>query len=473
MPYKHPRGTRAALNALASASGLVIGQIYLLTDESRLAIAIAVNAFQTYAKEGEGGGTTNNPAFTGSMTVAGPISASTEQTVKLASTTNFANTAPTATVLTAAAAGVTTVDGTALVLNDLVLLKDQTLPAENGVYKVTTVGTAGAATVLTRVNELNTWANIATNTLVTVSTGTVNGLTIWVATPLPGGTLGTTPITFASTNVIVDVYTSSGTWTKRPGLKSAYVMIIGGGGGGGSGRVGLTSTGRGGGAGGGGGAVTPVQITASELASTEAVTVGAAGTGGAAVAASTNGIAGTAGGNSIFRNTYAGGGAGGGGGTIASATGGNSGMGLFYNNSGGSGTTGNGNNATISNTGQAAGQAGAGGGGCSTTNTVGTGGNSAKPFIRVGGFNTAVVVDALGGASTGGSGGNGGNYGAYQVGGGGAGGGGNLSTSGGAGGSAGGCGSGGGGGGGGTDGTVSIAAGGNGGAGLVVVYNYF
>lgn len=53
VPYKHPRGTRAALTTLATASGLVVGQVYMLTDESRLALATAVNAFVTLPKQGE------------------------------------------------------------------------------------------------------------------------------------------------------------------------------------------------------------------------------------------------------------------------------------------------------------------------------------------------------------------------------------------------------------------------------------
>lgn len=48
---KHKRGTRAALNALRTASGLTVGQIYVITDEAgRLAIATAVNAYTTYVQ---------------------------------------------------------------------------------------------------------------------------------------------------------------------------------------------------------------------------------------------------------------------------------------------------------------------------------------------------------------------------------------------------------------------------------------
>jgi len=53
---RHARGTRAALNALASNSLLVPWQLYVISDESRVAIATSTSTYQTFAKEGEGGG---------------------------------------------------------------------------------------------------------------------------------------------------------------------------------------------------------------------------------------------------------------------------------------------------------------------------------------------------------------------------------------------------------------------------------
>jgi hypothetical protein len=51
----HKRGTRAALNDLAGANGLKPGQLYVLTDENRIAVAMGVSTFETYAKESEAG----------------------------------------------------------------------------------------------------------------------------------------------------------------------------------------------------------------------------------------------------------------------------------------------------------------------------------------------------------------------------------------------------------------------------------
>lgn len=50
------RGTRAALDALAGASGLKPGEQYLITDEARIAVATSTSTYQAAAKQGEGGG---------------------------------------------------------------------------------------------------------------------------------------------------------------------------------------------------------------------------------------------------------------------------------------------------------------------------------------------------------------------------------------------------------------------------------
>ena len=69
---QHKRGTRAALNALATANGLLPGQIYVLTDEARIAVATSANTYQTFLKEGEAGSTLNTLDLTSESPSAPP-----------------------------------------------------------------------------------------------------------------------------------------------------------------------------------------------------------------------------------------------------------------------------------------------------------------------------------------------------------------------------------------------------------------
>ena len=50
---QHKRGTLAALTALAAANQLKTGQIYVLTDSERLAVALSPSTFQQFAKISE------------------------------------------------------------------------------------------------------------------------------------------------------------------------------------------------------------------------------------------------------------------------------------------------------------------------------------------------------------------------------------------------------------------------------------
>lgn len=50
---QHKRGTRSALDTLAGTNGLLPGQVYLITDEDRLAVALSASAYETFAKVSE------------------------------------------------------------------------------------------------------------------------------------------------------------------------------------------------------------------------------------------------------------------------------------------------------------------------------------------------------------------------------------------------------------------------------------
>lgn len=73
--------------------------------------------------------------------------------------------------LTATANGVLTVDGTAVALNDVVLVKNQVNPRDNGLYTCTTAGAGGAAFVLTRHTSLDANAEMVTGKTINVTGG--------------------------------------------------------------------------------------------------------------------------------------------------------------------------------------------------------------------------------------------------------------------------------------------------------------
>ncbi len=111
--------------------------------------------------------------------------------VKAASTANIAS-----------LSGTMTIDGVALVAGDRVLVKDQTTTSANGVYVV-------AAGAWVRAVDLSTWDEHVSAYLF-VEQGTVNADVGYLCTVDPGGTLGTTAITFVQFNGAGQVVAGNG-----------------------------------------------------------------------------------------------------------------------------------------------------------------------------------------------------------------------------------------------------------------------
>lgn len=84
--------------------------------------------------------------------------------------------------------GTQTIDGVALAVGDRVLVKDQTTTSQNGIYVV-------ASGAWSRATDADTWAELV-SAYVWVQSGTQNGDTGWLCTVDPGGTLGTTAVTW-------------------------------------------------------------------------------------------------------------------------------------------------------------------------------------------------------------------------------------------------------------------------------------
>ncbi|WP_341893741.1 hypothetical protein [Ferrovibrio terrae] len=88
-------------------------------------------------------------------------------------------------------------DGITLSASDRVLLKDQTAPAENGVYVFN-----GAAAALTRATDADTWAELVSQA-VTVEEGSSWADYTFVCQVNQGGTLNTTAITWATLKIVL------------------------------------------------------------------------------------------------------------------------------------------------------------------------------------------------------------------------------------------------------------------------------
>lgn len=111
----------------------------------------------------------------------------------------------------------TTLDGVTLAANDRVLLKNQTAPAENGIYVWTASGSP-----LTRALDADSSTELNSAT-VSVMQGTANADTLWVQTA-DNPTVGTTAITW------VAVGAGTGFSTAGAGLTStgSTVDVVGG-----------------------------------------------------------------------------------------------------------------------------------------------------------------------------------------------------------------------------------------------------
>jgi hypothetical protein len=127
-----------------------------------------------------------------------------KQSVRAASTANVAT-----------LSGAMTIDGVALVAGDRVLVKDQTMASQNGIYVV-------AAGAWTRAVDADVWGELI-SAYVFVESGTTNADMGYLSTVDPGGTLGTTAVTFVQ-------FTGAGQILAGAGLtKSGNTLDVGAG----------------------------------------------------------------------------------------------------------------------------------------------------------------------------------------------------------------------------------------------------
>lgn len=179
----------AARNALSAPQD---GELVLVLDNGQAQTQLdryksSTASWVTVAVEGgqSGGGTGGG----GSGAFKSPVRAAT--IVALPTHTRNAN------VLTASSNGVLpALDGVTMEADNRVLVKNETSAANNGIYVVTSVGSASTPWVLTRAEDANTDALVMPNMLVFVSEGTVNADTAFMLTTNASITLNTTALTF-------------------------------------------------------------------------------------------------------------------------------------------------------------------------------------------------------------------------------------------------------------------------------------
>ena len=90
--------------------------------------------------------------------------------------------------------GTSSFDGVTLSSGEILYVRAQSAPAENGLYTFN-----GSGSALTRIPEMNAWAEVP-GAFFAVEEGSTYADTLWLCTANQGGTLGTTAITFQQVN---------------------------------------------------------------------------------------------------------------------------------------------------------------------------------------------------------------------------------------------------------------------------------
>ncbi len=116
------------------------------------------------------------------------------------------------------------------------------------------------------------------DTTTTIGTCATTTVATHLSSPLPIAQGGTGVTTGAVVTVTTPKFTATGTYTPHAGILFAIVECVGNGGGGGGAAA--SGAGTSGGGGGGSGSYSRVRLTAAQIGGSQAVTVGATGTGG-------------------------------------------------------------------------------------------------------------------------------------------------------------------------------------------------
>ena len=136
--------------------------------------------------------------------------------------------------LTATSNGALTVDGYAVALSDLILVKNESTTANNGLYVVTTLGTGSVPYVLTRHTDMDQASEFGGGFIPVENHGSTTANTLWLCNVANSITVGTTAVSFTQLNSATSytggngISISGGTVTAVAASSGGLTVVSGG-----------------------------------------------------------------------------------------------------------------------------------------------------------------------------------------------------------------------------------------------------
>lgn len=180
----------APVNNTDAATKLYVDNKLNNIDSQVAAAAASATAAATSAAEAQSSEDDAEVSETNSAAHAAAAAASAAEAAGYVSGLKWKTSVKAATTGAITRSGEQTIDGVAVVTGDRVLVKDQGVAANNGVFVV-------AAGAWARSSDLNTWDEFP-SAVMAVEEGTSNADTVWMCTVNAGGTLEVTAITFTA-----------------------------------------------------------------------------------------------------------------------------------------------------------------------------------------------------------------------------------------------------------------------------------